>query len=634
MTADFINLLDSTGGKIVDSVSTEYEDSFSLESFGDLIKAYVEAEPKGKKAFIIARVQTWDRKQPERAFYSYYDAYHLNKILFQTQVYLGKKLIHRLHVLNPLSGCSLKTGWANSDIIGNVLYFRISRGPWSEPPPEKSGADAAAKVPVVIGTAQITDGRPARQRPGEIASQGPPRWTGAILDRVKAAAAAGPAIAEEETGVLPEWTLASPAVAEVTEEEGNVNANAPFPNRRISITPGGSAALTFTAHRRAGRRASDPSPAAASKTESGAGTGPAGSLARLTEAVAPVAVDSAGLTPQAPMEVAILPVAEEVGPGGGEGDAGGGPPAPLPPPGSRRRRVSYENRAKPPTAPIILRRRTRSNAPKGVVTQFTVPVPDEKLDSLAPKTPPGRRRTLSFANAVASTAVQGGSAVSALRDWARMLRTEEAVPREEDRYGPKSAPVDAFPNRVLPFAQTVVAADIPAKPGASPSVRAAPAIITTQAAEATAGGGGWRAPEDDENPAAAAGEEQPIFPISAYDATLVGTDNDYLESSKTRLLFRENSVRPEDVQLFEMPEYKGEAPTTGAPLILQEQAVCDSCYPSPQQLERATPAMRMFHLCKCYITAVVLLGVVLGVRRAAGVGGIFLFLFLLFCFRF
>lgn len=115
---DVIRLLDSTGEKLLDSVSEEYEDSFCLESFGDLAQAHYECEPKGTRCLIIARVQTWDPKQPDKAFYSYYNAYHLNKILFQTQVYLGKKLIHRLHVLNPLT---------NTDIIGNVLYFMVKR---------------------------------------------------------------------------------------------------------------------------------------------------------------------------------------------------------------------------------------------------------------------------------------------------------------------------------------------------------------------------------------------------------------------------------------------------------------------------------------------------------------------------
>lgn len=111
-----IRLLDSSGKTLLDSVSAEYEDSFELETFANLIKEAEEAEPKGKRHFIIARVQTWDHRQPDRAFYSYYHAHHLNRLLFQTQVYLDKKLIHRLHVMNPLT---------NTDIIGNVLYFMV-----------------------------------------------------------------------------------------------------------------------------------------------------------------------------------------------------------------------------------------------------------------------------------------------------------------------------------------------------------------------------------------------------------------------------------------------------------------------------------------------------------------------------
>ncbi|KAI8913536.1 hypothetical protein EDD86DRAFT_187730 [Gorgonomyces haynaldii] len=114
---EIIRLLESDGETIMDSVSAEYEDSFCLDTFGDLAKSHAQADPKGTKSFIIARVQTWDPKQPEKAFYSYYNAFHLNKVLFQTQNYMGKRYIHRLHVLNPLT---------NSDIIGNVLYFQIN----------------------------------------------------------------------------------------------------------------------------------------------------------------------------------------------------------------------------------------------------------------------------------------------------------------------------------------------------------------------------------------------------------------------------------------------------------------------------------------------------------------------------
>jgi hypothetical protein len=115
---DFIQLYDEKANKLLDTVAGAYEDSFSLETFASIINAHRDADPPGTKSAIIARVQTWDRNQPDRAFYSYYDAIQLNKILFKTQVYMGQKLIHRLHVLNPLT---------NTDILGNVLYFKVCK---------------------------------------------------------------------------------------------------------------------------------------------------------------------------------------------------------------------------------------------------------------------------------------------------------------------------------------------------------------------------------------------------------------------------------------------------------------------------------------------------------------------------
>jgi hypothetical protein len=58
--------MDSKGKELLDSVSTEYEDSFSLEEFGDLCKTYQTAEPAGSKSFIIARVETRDLRQPDK----------------------------------------------------------------------------------------------------------------------------------------------------------------------------------------------------------------------------------------------------------------------------------------------------------------------------------------------------------------------------------------------------------------------------------------------------------------------------------------------------------------------------------------------------------------------------------------
>lgn len=145
---EFVRLLDITGTTVLDSVSTSYEDSFGLETFGELIQEHMKADSQGKKSFIIARVQTWDHRQPNRAFYSYYNAYHLNKILFQTQIYLGKKLIHRLHVLNPLT---------NSDIIGNVLYFKVVYRATADKILTKEGSAVSVGKNVIIGSAVVDE---------------------------------------------------------------------------------------------------------------------------------------------------------------------------------------------------------------------------------------------------------------------------------------------------------------------------------------------------------------------------------------------------------------------------------------------------------------------------------------------
>lgn len=84
-----------------------------MESFKELCENHYINDVS--KSFIMARVESRDPKQPSKPFYSYYNAFHLNKALFQTQVYLGKNLIHRVKLLNPLT---------NTDIIGHVQYFR------------------------------------------------------------------------------------------------------------------------------------------------------------------------------------------------------------------------------------------------------------------------------------------------------------------------------------------------------------------------------------------------------------------------------------------------------------------------------------------------------------------------------
>ncbi|KAJ3107180.1 hypothetical protein HDU97_004600 [Phlyctochytrium planicorne] len=207
--SEAIRLLDSTGTKVLDSVSTEYEDSFCLESFGDLVSYHAESEPKGSKAFIIARVQTWDPKQPEKAFYSYYNAWHLNKILFQTQVYLGKKLIHRLHVLNPLT---------NTDIIGNVQYFMVR--------PDSIVENVRSKAELQRTVVVESPKRKASFMPHRGSNAVPPP----IITLKKASVdaemflVASPTVKQVENGETATWTLACPVVADISDNEPGADA--------------------------------------------------------------------------------------------------------------------------------------------------------------------------------------------------------------------------------------------------------------------------------------------------------------------------------------------------------------------------------------------------------------------------
>ncbi|KAI8607134.1 hypothetical protein BC830DRAFT_1175655, partial [Chytriomyces sp. MP71] len=230
-----IKLLDSTGERVLDSVSAEYEDSFSLESFADLISAHENANPAGTRAFIIARVQTWDHKHPERAYYSYYDAFQLNKILFQTQVYFDKKLIHRLHVLNPLT---------NTDIIGDVQYFIIRTVQT-----EKMSSLTRPKVMFMEPEGSISDDQPSMARlslkpkpkpktpfTGGLKVQTNLHPTQALLGDLPPPS---PSVKAIDKGDRTSWTIASPTVGHMHEEDPPEVPKNPTntPASHLTVTP-------------------------------------------------------------------------------------------------------------------------------------------------------------------------------------------------------------------------------------------------------------------------------------------------------------------------------------------------------------------------------------------------------------
>lgn len=126
---DFASI-ESTGSKLPHSpqiifkenlnisyVSLASTDAFSLNTFDELIEEHsklsIDGHPDQRRCLIIARVRTWD-ESTQRYFDSYYNAWHLNKILFRTEASSNRTFIHRLSVSDPMT---------NAEIV-KVEYFK------------------------------------------------------------------------------------------------------------------------------------------------------------------------------------------------------------------------------------------------------------------------------------------------------------------------------------------------------------------------------------------------------------------------------------------------------------------------------------------------------------------------------
>lgn len=99
-------------------LSLSTTDAFSLNTFHELIDEHsrmlVDGKSAERRCLIIARVKIRDAST-ERYFDSYYDAWHLNKILFRAQTSSNRSYIHRLSVTDPMT---------NSKIV-SVEYFMV-----------------------------------------------------------------------------------------------------------------------------------------------------------------------------------------------------------------------------------------------------------------------------------------------------------------------------------------------------------------------------------------------------------------------------------------------------------------------------------------------------------------------------
>jgi Domain of unknown function (DUF5092) len=87
-------------------ISLSSTDAFSLNTFDELVEEHsqlsIDGHPDQRRCLIIARVRTWD-ESTQRYFDSYYNAWHLNKILFRTEASSNRTFIHRLSVSDPMT---------------------------------------------------------------------------------------------------------------------------------------------------------------------------------------------------------------------------------------------------------------------------------------------------------------------------------------------------------------------------------------------------------------------------------------------------------------------------------------------------------------------------------------------------
>ncbi|KAJ3183109.1 hypothetical protein HDU87_007531 [Geranomyces variabilis] len=501
---DVIRLFDSSGTTAVDSVSVDYEDSFCLDSFNELIQAHYTCEPNGSRSFIIARVQSWDLKQPGKAFYSYYSAYHLNKILFQTQVYLGKKLIHRLHVLNPLT---------NTDIIGDVQYYmlRIPVPEGAVPNGDQEVAGAKKKdvdeQPSIIATAVAHDDKTnadvsLARRGGSTRPSTAPNRESRIADKVPSIITSNspntspnrhmfnlpppsPSVREAEANRMASWTLVGPLVSEISEEEPTGSG----PLRRK---------FSLALMKMANPYPRVPAPA-----------GPRSALPMLeTE---PGSGEFILAIPPSPTKSPTKSIASS--------PTGGG-------------LAEIKIITKPPSGMLMLngtRRTQRVNIPAGTVTRFGHSVDPSSIPEPQPIV---RRRSFS----------------------AHDSKTSQ------------------------PWEQRQLLSDPMSK---TPTITASSSSATLA---------------------------QPSNDQLAFEAVLFATDSDYLESSKTRAVFRANAVIPEDVKLFEMPEYTGvESPIPY--IVVDDSPLCEWCFPTAESLSNMTPLARLIHRSKIWLCILALGGI-------------------------
>lgn len=489
-------------------------------------------------------------------------------------MYLGKRFIHRLHVLNPLT---------NSDIIGNVQYF-MAKLPEKNPIQPSNSSQAVTssiattpsqlgviqeneedniKIVVDPGSAttnntQETNGSPSSKKPksplrivtsptdhASLATPtiiGSAQFTGPLSARVPPT----PSVIDVERGKPADWTLAAHAVAEDTDDElgrASVISNVA---RRVSNS------ISRTRRSLSVRKPS---------------VGPAGYDSEK-------GTTSFGRASKSLYEVPMPASPSRAG-------------SPISMTRSMTDETPLKIVAKHPSGPVRANTKKKAKVPAGVITRFALPVPKEEILTSVPKTLKGNRRALSFRNAISAT----GQPAS-FEDWLQMIKDEKNGLSGQDD--------DVF-DVVKPFS------------GLSPSKDKSLNSISEKDEVNGTGTEETKESSPVKSIPATASQESQKEATQIYDAVLFATDNDFLEMSKIRALFRENAITSDDAKLFEMPAYTGEESRVPEVEIMEDPLLCECCSPSAESLAHASPAYRWFHLNKCYLLVVLLVLVMVAI---------------------
>jgi hypothetical protein len=432
---------------------------------------------------------------------------------------MDKKLIHRLHVLNPLT---------NTDIIGNVLYFMVMKKTVLRQEPLVSVE--TVKAPPSIETKPqppTSPSRPLRVDTNAPVNVNPPEADEPLVPASPSVSklpniqdpitlnqalhgntpVLDPIHEEDESSsnadALPQaWTLAGPMTAEGAEDVESA------PLRNTTSLRVAEDTTSTDQRRRSFKDVAD-------------------TVSRRLSSVGP---RSQGFHP---MQDEENPYPKGIAMG----------PASAPPTsfttGGLPRRTSAAS------VEYGARSLNRRNVKPGILSQHGEPINLDLKPGLVPPTAEKRRRSLSYMN----TLMNSNTPFYTVKTWKKMLDDEKQKMQQPSGY-------------VAERETTSTAQQLePQKP-------------TTVKEE------------------------------HFYDAMLLATDTDFLESSRVRTLFRQNAVHPSDATLFEMPEFKGELNLDRPRRVDDSPMPCDRCFPTEAQLAHPNGTIRVLHQVRCYCLVV------------------------------